>query len=140
MKLMKVWFLVLCCTVAGSGLAQGYPSKVAHAVRTPAADMKTIYACPKCEMASMRSGKCPGCGTKMEKVNGAMMFACPKCRTEAKKPGNCPMCKVAMKPEIDTYACQAHQMSSKKPGMCPKCGAKMKAYHLPMMKPSSTKG
>lgn len=96
-----------------------------------------MYACPKCEMASMKGGKCAACGGQMVKINGTMVYQCPKCKATSAKAGNCPMCKVAMAPAVQTYACEACKVTATKAGSCPKCGAKLKKKTLkmaPMMK------
>lgn len=126
MKLMKVWFFAACCLAAAFSAGQG-DVKMMKRKMVPVAS--AIYACPKCDAASMVPGKCPD-GTKLVKINGTKNWECPKCKMHAMKPGNCPKCKVAMKATVDTFACEMCKVTSKKAGMCPKCGDKMKPYHM----------
>jgi len=93
-----------------------------------------IYACPKCEMASARSGKCPGCKGAMAEIHGKYVFSCAKCKTVAAKGGNCSKCGKFMAKMVQTFACKKCHTTADKAGKCPKCGRFMAKKTLPMMK------
>lgn len=95
--------------------------------------MAAMYACPKCEMASMKGGKCPGCKAEMIKISGKMVGMCPKCHAVGKKGDTCAHCKAKMVAAVETYTCDACHTSSKVAGKCKKCGMAMKKHDLPMM-------
>ena len=138
MKNLKI-LLVICigallCSVMAFGQGAGTtPPPTPPAKQAPKAAKKQLFACPKCDMASMKGGKCPGCGADMVKISGKVVWACEKCHTMAKKAGNCPMCNAAMARMVHTYGCEACQQTSVKPGKCPKCGKDMKEEFVKMM-------
>lgn len=93
-----------------------------------------VYACPKCEMASTKAGKCPGCKADLIEIHGPFVYTCAKCKTTATKAGNCPKCGKFMAKAVQTYACAKCHTSGTKAGKCPKCGKFMAKKVLPMMK------
>lgn len=95
-----------------------------------AAKSAKAYACPKCEVASAKSGKC-ACGEQMIAVNGRTAYACAKCAKSSAKPGKCPACGGEMHKSLITYACEACKVSSAKPGDCKMCKDKLKKHVVP---------
>lgn len=93
-----------------------------------------IYACPKCEMASTKSGTCKMCKGALEEIHGKFVYTCAKDKTTADKAGNCPKCGKFMAKAVQTYACTKCHTTGDKPGNCPKCGKFMSKKTLPMMK------
>lgn len=69
----------------------------AFAVNTSALAQKAAkaYACPKCEVASMKAMKC-GCGEQMVATSGRIAYVCKDCDKSSSKPGSCPSCKAKM--------------------------------------------
>jgi primosomal protein N' len=84
-------------------------------------------------MASMKSGKCPGCGEAMQAAAGKVLYACDKCHTTSAKPGKCPKCGEAMEQTLHTFACESCHTSSAKKGKCPKCGKKLVEQFVKML-------
>lgn len=131
------WIAVLALSVSSIAwaLAQGHGMGNADLTHHPHAKTprkRDLFACPKCETASMMSGNCKGCGEKMVKINGTVLYACPDCHKSSMKPGKCPACGMAMKKVVRTYACDDCKTSSEKPGKCPKCGMTLKKHLLPL--------
>lgn len=88
------------------------------------------FACPKCEVASMKAGKC-GCGEQMVAANGRIAYVCTHCNTSSAKPGNCAKCGMKLQKSLITYACEGCKVSSAKPGDCAKCGGALHKHILP---------
>lgn len=132
----KLLTLMMCVValfaVVAMGVAQG--SKASTSKMGSSHKMATIYACPQCDVASMKPGKCPMCGLKMEKANAKMVYACSECHTVAMKAGKCPKCHQPMAKMAMTYACDKCHVTSLKAGKCPKCGDKMTMHTMKMTK------
>lgn len=94
-----------------------------------AAVMK-VYACEKCEVASMKAGKCPKCGEKMVAMKANVAFSCADCHTTASKAGKCPKCGKAMEKMAQVFACDMCHVTATKAGKCPKCGMTMKEHDM----------
>lgn len=125
---------LMCVSFAaaqGTGAKTGAPKPMQ--MTSPKAKVAPVYACPKCEMASKKGGKCPGCSAKMEKIHAKVGYACDKCHVMAAKAGKCPKCGTMMKHVADTFACDKCHVTAMKAGKCPKCGQAMKEHSMPMM-------
>lgn len=92
----------------------------------------TAHVCAKCDMASMKAGKCP-CGSETSMMKGRVAHVCSHCNTSSKKAGNCSKCKMAMKKSFVTYSCDHCKMSAGKAGNCKMCKMPMKKHVVPMM-------
>ncbi len=90
-----------------------------------------IYACLKCDKASLKAGKC-SCGQKMKSVSAMPLHGCAKCRQVSRHPGNCPKCKKKMIPMARTYACDKCKFTAMHPGNCEHCGKKLKEHLMPL--------
>ncbi len=135
---MNKLMIVLTLVVAGAmGALAGAQSHAGGQVHRPSSESAnhahTLYACPKCEMASNIGGRCPGCKAKMVAIEATMVNACPKCHMVGKKGATCTHCKAKLVSSAMTYACKNCHTSSKKPGSCAKCGKQMTKAVLPMM-------
>ena len=129
MRLLKLFSVFLLLWIVAAGvLSQGTAHKAGtmHTVKTQG----KVYACPECDVASMKAGKCPMCGKAMGKINAKQGFGCDDCHVFSAKAGKCPKCGKAMGKAVETYACEKCQTSSTKPGKCPKCGKALKKYDL----------
>jgi ribosomal protein S27AE len=131
LRLIVVMLSLLAVVVAPAGMRLDPP-------KTPALKLgpNHIYACPKCDMASTKAGKCPGCKADLIEIQGTFVYTCAKDKTTASKAGNCPKCGKFMSKAVQTYVCAKCESSSTKAGKCPKCGKFMAKKVLPMMKPS----
>lgn len=131
LRLIVVMLSLLAVVVAPAGMRLDPP-------KTPALKLgpNHIYACPKCDMASTKAGKCPGCKADLIEIQGTFVYTCAKDKTTASKAGNCPKCGKFMSKAVQTYVCTKCETSSTKAGKCPKCGKFMAKKVLPMMKPS----
>lgn len=72
----------------------------------------TAHVCAKCDMASMKAGKCP-CGSETSMMKGRVAHVCSHCNTSSKMAGNCSKCKMAMKKSFVTYeeACRSDDVN-----------------------------
>jgi|GEM_PF-6451402 len=134
---MTKLYSLLVCVVAlfalvAVGATQG--SKMSSTHMKSGQKMSAIYACPKCDVASMKPGKCPMCGEKMEKANAKMVYACAECHTTSMKTGKCPKCHKPMEKMAMTYACEKCHVTAMKAGKCPKCGDKMTMHIMKVAK------
>ncbi len=115
---MKVFKLVLIaaalCLIVPFASAQKAETaktgtKMAAHKSMKKATVKTVYACPGCEYANAKAGKCPKCGAKLLAVKAnvstkggktmAMLYACEACSQTSLKPAKCPKCGKAMTKE-----------------------------------------
>jgi rubrerythrin len=100
-----------------------------------AKEAAVCYACPMCDVASEKPGKCPKCGMKMEPIQAKMGFTCERHHAFATKAGKCTKDGKALGKGAMTYACDKCHVTSTTPGKCPKCGKTMKKHVMPMVEP-----
>ncbi len=125
-KLSILFLLVVASFIyGGAALAQGQHSGAKHS-------MAKMYACEKCEMASMKPGNCKGCKMAMKQIHGTVAYSCEHCKTMSAKMGKCPKCNMDMKKMAMTFACDHCHTTSTKTGKCPMCMMPMKEHKMKM--------
>ncbi len=126
-SLLVVMVLAGALIVASPMQASAYQgSAKTHGTKTEKKVSRAVYSCPKCEMAFNSSGKCPGCGASLVKINAKVAYTCSMCHVTSKHAGKCPKCGMAMAKTALTYACEKCQVTSTKAGKCSKCGKALK--------------
>lgn len=128
MKHLKL-AIVLLLGVFMAGVALKPVSAVGIHGQKKAAVMK-VYACEKCEVASMKAGKCPMCGEKMMAMKANVAYSCADCHTTSNKAGKCPKCGKPMVKMAQVFACDMCHITATKAGKCPKCGMTMKEHDM----------
>jgi hypothetical protein len=132
---MKQILTTFCClfvlALGVSAFAQGTKSVSAHMPMKMKSSM--VYACVKCDAASMKAGKCPMCGDAMKSISANVMYSCEHCHTTSMKAGKCPKCKMAMTKMAMTYACDHCHTTATMPGKCPKCKMAMSKKVMKVM-------
>lgn len=113
----------------GLGLAQGGATQPG-APKPPPAKV-SIYACPKCDVASLESGKCP-CGETMVAIRGRILHVCEKCDVHKQAAADCKKCKTAMPKMAVTNVCEKCKVTAANKGKCKKCGSELKHKHVKM--------
>ena len=135
MKLKLLMILVTLVAALSLGFAQEKTGTMKTKMVPVAAKKATpMYACMKCEMASMKAGKCPMCKTAMTKISATKTCMCPKCKMTGVAGSMCPMDKTKMVAAAMTYVCDHCHTNSAKAGDCPKCGMAMTKKVMPLSK------
>lgn len=125
---MKLLFITFCCLVALVGASSSAFGQSGGHRASPMKASSNVFSCEKCHVASMKSGKCPGCKAEMVGIQAKVKFVCAECHTSSTKMGSCAKCGKAMAKSAITYACDHCHLTSKAPGKCAKCGMGMKKH------------
>jgi primosomal protein N' len=105
-----------------------------HTHAAKKASAAKVYICDKCDVASTKAGKCPGCTGQLAPANATLAYGCPSCGTASAKAGACPSCKGPMQKVAVTYACKHCHTTSTKAGNCAKCGMALTKEVIPLAK------
>lgn len=138
MKIRSIIVAALTLAIGGALYVQAQDTASTEApAKKKAAVTKSVYVCPKCDVASMKPGKCPKCGAKLVKMHllgtkdgKAVLCTCgAKCTCTMKgvKDGKCACGKPIKTADIKgMYYCpKGCPVISKTAGKCPGCGAEM---------------
>lgn len=141
MKLIRVSLVVASLSLAVCGFAQNPPKSPksisgGKSVTLQAAKAtNACFACPMCEVASEKPGKCPKCGMKMEPIQATIGYTCNAHHTFAPKPGKCAKDGKSLGKGARTYARDKCHVTSTAPGKCKKCGKPLHQHVMKIVEP-----